>query len=64
MILLEGEFSEAWTKGDNSQIVATETQKNTLYALAKKYSVDPIEVFAFIFLSSSRNGQSSLPRTL
>jgi len=43
MILLEGEFTEAWTKGDNTQIVATETQKNTLYVLAKKYSVDPIE---------------------
>lgn len=42
-ILLEGEFDEAFTKGLNHQIVATETQKNTLYALSKKFPVDPIE---------------------
>jgi len=42
-ILLEGEFTEAFTKGSNAQIVPTETQKNTLYFLAKKFPVDPIE---------------------
>lgn len=43
-ILLEGSFEDAYIKGDNSQIVPTETQKNTLYVLSKKYSVEPIEV--------------------
>jgi len=45
-ILLEGDFDEAFTTGSNKQIVATETQKNTLYVLAKKYRVDPIEEWA------------------
>eukprot|EP01114_Cavostelium_apophysatum_P002371 TRINITY_DN12109_c0_g1_i1.p1 TRINITY_DN12109_c0_g1~~TRINITY_DN12109_c0_g1_i1.p1 ORF type:complete len:346 (-),score=93.51 TRINITY_DN12109_c0_g1_i1:131-1084(-) len=45
-ILLEGAFDEAFTTGSNKNIVATETQKNTLYVLAKKYPVDPIEEWA------------------
>jgi len=45
-ILLEGDFADAYVTGSNKKIVATETQKNTLYVLAKKYSVDPIEEWA------------------
>jgi urate oxidase len=33
-IMLNGDVSLSWTKGDNSQIVPTETQKNTCYAIA------------------------------
>jgi len=36
MILLEGEFTEAWTKGDNTQIVATETQKKYFICSSQK----------------------------
>jgi len=42
-ILLEGEFTEAFTKGLNHQILPTETQKNTLYYLSKTLPIDPIE---------------------
>jgi len=43
VILLEGPFESAFLEGSNKSILPTETQKNTIYALAKKYSVEPIE---------------------
>jgi len=46
-MMLEGRSLEtSFTKGDNSFVVPTETQKNTLYAMAKKFSVDPQEKWA------------------
>ncbi|MBP2215175.1 factor-independent urate hydroxylase [Arthrobacter sp. CAN_C5] len=33
---LHGDFEAAYTDGDNSQVVATDTQKNTVYAFAKE----------------------------
>ena len=33
-IMLEGDVSASWLSGDNKQILPTETQKNTCYALA------------------------------
>lgn len=45
-MLLEGPFDGAFENSDNSSIVPTETQKNTLYALSKKYSVEHIERWA------------------
>jgi len=47
-VLLEGEFQDTYVTGSNTKIVATETQKNTLYVLSKKYSVDPIENWAVL----------------
>ena len=44
MILLEGPFESAFLEGSNKSILPTETQKNTIYALAKMYPVEPIEV--------------------
>lgn len=42
-IMLHGPFETAFTNGTNESILPTETQKNTLYALSKKYNVDPLE---------------------
>ncbi|PRP82005.1 uricase-like [Planoprotostelium fungivorum] len=42
-ILLEGAFEISYTQGDNSTIVATDTQKNTLFALAKLHPIEPLE---------------------
>ena len=36
-IELQGDFCRCYTHGDNSSIVATDTMKNTVYALAKKH---------------------------
>ena len=43
---LEGDFSETYTSGDNSKVVATDSMKNTVYALAAQHPLDSIESFA------------------
>ena len=45
-VRLEGDFEAAHVAGDNSLVVATDTMKNTAYALAKKFSTREIEDFA------------------
>uniref|UniRef100_A0A7S4JP02 Uricase n=1 Tax=Paramoeba aestuarina TaxID=180227 RepID=A0A7S4JP02_9EUKA len=47
--LLEGPFDRSYTHADNSAIVPTETQKNTFYALSKKYPIDPMERWASLY---------------
>jgi urate oxidase len=42
----EGDFETAHTKGDNRKILPTDTMKNTVYALARQHSIEPIEEFA------------------
>jgi urate oxidase len=42
---LEGDFDAAYTAGDNTGVLATDTMRNTVYALAKQYPIDPIESF-------------------
>ena len=43
---LVGDFSETHATGDNSRVIATDTQKNTVYALARLGGVGPVEDFA------------------
>lgn len=43
---LRGDFAAAHLVGDNSHVVATDTQKNTVYAFAQRYGVGEIEDFA------------------
>jgi urate oxidase len=45
-VTLEGAFDRAYTDGDNSAVVATDTMKNTVYALAKDRLTGAIEDFA------------------
>jgi urate oxidase len=40
-----------FTQGDNAKIIATDTQKNTVYILAKQYGVSSIEEFASLLAS-------------
>jgi urate oxidase len=47
-ILLEGDIETSYTEADNSVIVATDTQKQTCYILAKQNPVTPPELFASI----------------
>src|SRR5215217_1005199 len=44
-IALQGDFDSAHTEGDNSKILPTDTQKNTVYALAKEHFTSGIEEF-------------------
>src|SRR6202008_2986459 len=43
---LRGDFAVAHVTGDISPVVATDTQKNTVYAFAQQYGVGEIEEFA------------------
>ena len=47
-IKFHGAFEQAYTDGDNSRIVPTDTMKNTVYALAKDHSLGPIESFGMM----------------
>lgn len=45
-IVLEGDFEASYLAGDNRSVVATDTMKNTVYALAARHPLDAIEPFA------------------
>jgi urate oxidase len=42
---LEGEFDAAYVAGDNTGLLATDTMRNVVYALAKEHPVEEIESF-------------------
>ena len=42
---LIGDFTATHSTGDNSAVIATDTQKNTVYALARLHGVGAIEDF-------------------
>jgi urate oxidase len=46
--LLEGDIEASWTRADNASIVATDTQKQTVYIKAKEHDISTPEVFAAI----------------
>jgi urate oxidase len=45
-VQLEGAFNAVYVDGDNSSCLATDTMKNTVYALARQDRLDHIEMFA------------------
>ena len=45
-IRLEGDFEDAHVRGDNRDVLPTDTMKNTVYALAREAEIDAIEDFA------------------
>ena len=42
---LDGDFDAAYVEGDNTGLLATDTMRNVVYALAKNHPIDPIESF-------------------
>src|SRR5918997_4962893 len=44
-VALEGDFEAAHVHGDNSKLLATDTMRNTVYALAKDHLTGSIEDF-------------------
>ncbi len=44
-VALEGDFEAAHVEGDNSRLLATDTMRNTIYALAKDHLAGSIEEF-------------------
>lgn len=45
-IQLEGDFSDTYTTGSNKNVVATDSMKNTVYALAAQHPLETVESFA------------------
>ncbi|MEX2171100.1 MAG: urate oxidase [Pirellulales bacterium] len=45
-IELSGDFSAAYTDGDNHLVIPTDTMKNTVYALARQHDVRALEPFS------------------
>lgn len=43
---LRGDFDAAYLEGDQSAVLPTDSQKNTAYAFARRYGVDPVEGYA------------------
>jgi urate oxidase len=44
-IRFEGDFEAAHVEGDNRKILPADTMKNTVYALARQHSIEPLENF-------------------
>src|SRR5688572_13902347 len=49
-IALSGDFDAVHTEGDNSDVIATDTMRNTVYAQAKEHSFDSTEEFGLILV--------------
>src|SRR5438270_6870931 len=47
-VQLTGDFAAAYTAGDNRQVVATDTMKNIVYALAADHTLTSPEAFALV----------------
>ena len=63
-VALTGDFETAHTEGDNSRILPTDTQKNTVYALAREHFTGTIEAFGLALSQHflTRNPQVSQVR--
>ena len=59
-ISLEGDFDASYNAGDNSGVIATDTMKNTVYALAGEHLTGSIESFGIVlgrhFLAEAQVG--------
>lgn len=44
-ISLEGDFDSAYTDGDNSKVVPTDTMKNSVYAIAREHGIVSLETY-------------------
>ena len=44
-VQLEGAFETVYVAGDNGPCLATDTMKNTVYALARQHAIDHVETF-------------------
>lgn len=49
-VTLEGDFGASYTGSDNTSLLATDTMRNTVYALAKDYLTGSIEEFGLVLV--------------
>ena len=53
-VVLEGDFEAVYLKGDNTDALATDTMRNTCYALAKDHLTGSIEDFGLTLVDTSQ----------
>src|SRR5262245_47467809 len=61
-IALEGDFEAAHVKGDNTGLLATDTMRNTVYALARTHPVGQIESFGIALVERYLEAGPSVTR--
>jgi urate oxidase len=61
-VALSGEFEAAHVRGDNTGLLATDTMRNTVYALARKHPVDSPESFAIALVKHFLDAGPSVTR--
>jgi len=63
-VLLEGDVAAAHTEGDNSEVLATDTMRNTIYGLAQEHLTKDLEGFGVVlaerFLSKESVDQATV----
>jgi urate oxidase len=61
-IALAGDLDEVHLVGDNSAVLPTDTQKNTVYAFAREHGVDQVEDFAALLARHFVDTQQAVHR--
>jgi urate oxidase len=59
-ISLSGDMADAHLSGDNSKVLPTDTQKNTVFVFARKHGVGEIEEFAIMLAKHFVDSQPSV----
>jgi urate oxidase len=63
-VALEGDFSATYLTGENSQVVPTDTMKNTVHVLAQKHLGDVLEEFALALASHFLSRYAQVSRAI
>ncbi|HEY3129132.1 MAG TPA: urate oxidase [Acidobacteriota bacterium] len=61
-VLLEGNFDSSYTTGDNQMVIATDSMKNTIYALAKEHLGQEPERFGLVLAKHFLHRYSQVSR--
>jgi urate oxidase len=59
---LKGDFEAAYTEGDNAGLLATDTMRNAVYALAQQHPIDDIESFGGVLVDHFLAAGASVTR--
>ena len=59
-VALRGDLAATHLSGDNSSVLPTDSQKNTVYAFARQYGVDQIEAFGLRLARHFVDAQSTI----
>ena len=63
-VALAGELDESHLRGDNSNVLPTDSQKNTVYAFARKHGIGEIEAFGLRLARHFVDSQPAIHRAI